>query len=605
MHFCSAQCFTLVLRDGQYVREDGSPETWTIERFTADSVILHRHDPPARWNGYKADVPYVGKVSNDEMVAVSGAPLPGMRLAWGKALDSVPANNEQRDHPTQRAAAPRPPPTEAQRLAALQPRPPITPHMKALPAGAVDLSGVWERVVDSAASPPYPNMKVLIVVSGNDFVGITLNATPLLPAEEIYLAGSISTERSMAVGTSALWDHGLMVWAAATLTLNSADSAMVVFEGVVPGIENTLTRVSHETAGDIACDARARTRISGVEAFARGKLERNLNNINGSVCWFHVAAVLGDPEGEAEYGSALIFGSGGLPKDEKQGVAWLQKAAMHGSRLGAQNLSAAFVNGRVLPPSSERARYWKARAILHDPDWIHTDKFMTIPKWANDTATDCDPPNPQKLDADAALTAGRVAFLARLHETAACWFGISAAQGNVHANVYLGLLSMFGWGVRQDTDASVAYMNKAAKAGSAFALLYLANFYRYGIGVKQDDALAYRYMQASLRAPDGAFVYGRVQGTGLSLQPLAAVAGGLNADQADELCRQNEKSHPTSGASKCNTANKVAAAGVMPQPQAANHTVERIEEIVPELDEYRVIDHSDEKVRLKARAGIK
>ena len=79
----------------------------------------------------------------------------------------------------------------------------------------------------------------------------------------------------------------------------------------------------------------------------------------------------------------------------------------------------------------------------------------------------------------------------------------------------------------------------------------------------------------------------------------------LNADQADELCRQKERSNPTSGPSKCNTADKVAADGLRPQPQAGNHTVERVEEILPELTEYSVIGHEDDKARLKRLAGIK
>ena len=47
LHFCAASCFTLLLRNGVHVRADGSPETWGIERFSGDTVILHRHDPEA------------------------------------------------------------------------------------------------------------------------------------------------------------------------------------------------------------------------------------------------------------------------------------------------------------------------------------------------------------------------------------------------------------------------------------------------------------------------------------------------------------------------------------------------------------------------------
>jgi hypothetical protein len=31
-------------------------------------VILHRHSPPAAWNGNKTDVTYAGRVSNDRLV---------------------------------------------------------------------------------------------------------------------------------------------------------------------------------------------------------------------------------------------------------------------------------------------------------------------------------------------------------------------------------------------------------------------------------------------------------------------------------------------------------------------------------------------------------
>lgn len=107
MHFCSANCFTLILKDGQYVREDGTLETWTIERFTADSVILHRHDPPVAWNGFKTDVVYAGKAANDRLagLTVAGDDAPTMALAWGAALGTVPGSNAERDNPALRRTA--------------------------------------------------------------------------------------------------------------------------------------------------------------------------------------------------------------------------------------------------------------------------------------------------------------------------------------------------------------------------------------------------------------------------------------------------------------------------------------------------------------------
>jgi hypothetical protein len=101
LHFCWTNCFTLVLNEGVYARVDGTEETWTIDRFTADSVRLRRHDAPADWNGGSTDVVYEGNVSNDRLVniTVNGKPVSGVDAAWGAALDTLPANNAERDHP--------------------------------------------------------------------------------------------------------------------------------------------------------------------------------------------------------------------------------------------------------------------------------------------------------------------------------------------------------------------------------------------------------------------------------------------------------------------------------------------------------------------------
>ncbi len=99
IHFCSANCFTLVLREGQYVREDSTSETWTIERFLGDDVVLHRHDPPTSWNGGKTDVVYSGRIDRDRLadLRVEGQLTPSMSMAWGEALSTLPGSNAERD----------------------------------------------------------------------------------------------------------------------------------------------------------------------------------------------------------------------------------------------------------------------------------------------------------------------------------------------------------------------------------------------------------------------------------------------------------------------------------------------------------------------------
>jgi hypothetical protein len=102
LHFCWTNCFTLILDNGVYRRTDGTAESWTVERFSSDAIVLHRHDAPADWNGYSEDVVYAGQVSNDRLigVTVSGKPTSGIDASWGAALNTLPGSNAERDTKT-------------------------------------------------------------------------------------------------------------------------------------------------------------------------------------------------------------------------------------------------------------------------------------------------------------------------------------------------------------------------------------------------------------------------------------------------------------------------------------------------------------------------
>jgi hypothetical protein len=99
LHFCWTNCFTLILDNGVYRRADGTEESWTVETFSADVIVLHRHDPPADWNGHSEDVVYAGQVSNDRLigVTVNGKPTSGIDACWGTALNDLPGSNTERD----------------------------------------------------------------------------------------------------------------------------------------------------------------------------------------------------------------------------------------------------------------------------------------------------------------------------------------------------------------------------------------------------------------------------------------------------------------------------------------------------------------------------
>jgi hypothetical protein len=99
LHFCWTNCFTLILDNGAYRRVDGTDESWTVETFSPQAVVLHRHDAPADWNGYSQDVVYAGHVANDRLVGVTvnGKPISGIDASWGNALNTLPGSNAERD----------------------------------------------------------------------------------------------------------------------------------------------------------------------------------------------------------------------------------------------------------------------------------------------------------------------------------------------------------------------------------------------------------------------------------------------------------------------------------------------------------------------------
>jgi len=137
MHFCWTNCFTLTFDNGVYRRTDGTDETWTVERFTAASVILRRHDAPAAWNGFSTDVLYQGQVANDRLISVTvdGRPVRDIDVAWGMALGSLPGSNAERD---QRQSA--------------QARPPALAVNSPPPSN--DVEPAWDTDMSAADAPP-------------------------------------------------------------------------------------------------------------------------------------------------------------------------------------------------------------------------------------------------------------------------------------------------------------------------------------------------------------------------------------------------------------------------------------------------------------------
>ena len=100
MHFCGQHCISLKLDNGHYVNTTtmpGSPNwtsVWTAERFTSESVILHRVDSDAGKTVFTGT--YTGQISpeGNSLINVAGDGHRGnLRITWGTALNSIPGSD--------------------------------------------------------------------------------------------------------------------------------------------------------------------------------------------------------------------------------------------------------------------------------------------------------------------------------------------------------------------------------------------------------------------------------------------------------------------------------------------------------------------------------
>jgi hypothetical protein len=99
MHFCAQHCFTFTLqKDGTLTNYTAfSPgqsftRIFTVERFTPESVIIHRID-----NGNTAAIDtYAGPMGdNGTSLSGSSANRGPWKITWGSGLDSIPGNDEE------------------------------------------------------------------------------------------------------------------------------------------------------------------------------------------------------------------------------------------------------------------------------------------------------------------------------------------------------------------------------------------------------------------------------------------------------------------------------------------------------------------------------
>ena len=122
-------------------------------------------------------------------------------------------------------------------------------------------------------------------------------------------------------------------------------------------------------------------------------------------------------------------------------------------------------------------------------------------------------------------------------------FEKSARQGDVSAQLNLGVLYACGWGTPQNYGAALYWLNAAAKQGSPWANTNLGILYLRGLGVKQNCPEAMRYFRSAAEAGDaGAMVnlgYMSDGGLGAPVDRAAAASWYRKAAERGDPLGQN------------------------------------------------------------------
>jgi Sel1 repeat len=358
MHFCFAACFTLVLKDGRYVRVDGTPETWTIEVFTAERAILHRHDAPAAWNGNKDDVTYAGKVSNDRLIGISvaGSPPTNVALAWGSALGSVPANNEERDR---RSSPPLDSTSSATAVAVLASAP-----------------------EPSTREPPLMT-RVPLKLNACDGEG---------SAQHCVVWTWTGTTYTEDAGTPTATPIEVYQWNADAVLLNESDSSSDVsytyaftgqlqgdgsvrgqMEVLAPGKSSlgqrhsiskspwTVTLMSSTAPSYSQCDIRDAAAVQVSDAAQRGQAAFEAGDLVTGTCWARIGAAQGGRRSQSVYGFNLGRGRG-VGRDIKQSFFWTEKAAQQHDYAALVNVATMYESGDGVQRDHAKALMWMEEA---------------------------------------------------------------------------------------------------------------------------------------------------------------------------------------------------------------------------------------------------
>ena len=454
MHWCAQHCSTWVWMDGRYVGEGTQhPERTprcgvTVERFTHESVIMHRTD----CTPYPGVAILTGQLSADGNSIVNGIirwtwhPCCGLssgayQAAWGSAIGTVPGTDQERAAMAQGQA---PPQTPAPNSGTPAPVPPPSNQVEICtsPAIRVAMQAVEDRAIRD------PNGAALQML-GTLFTGI-----------------DASSGRPTVIDSKVGTDGG---------RYTSKDPGSFVCRGL---FLRGQVKIEELPDADAAADVAART------------VDKLTKMYPSFIEWFKVKQLQSDryiltllPSSlqlSREYSTEFMYSGGGagspvgMSCPEGKGASSPQLDSQFGAAAPGQSGAAALQASRLLEAGNhaEALRFYRQAADAGDPVAMRrTGAFFDLGRGVGQD-----------------------------YQEAMRWYRRADAAGDATATVNIGRLYDRGRGVAQSYAEALNWYRKAAAAGQPSGMLNIGLMYHSGDGVPPDDNVAYHWFQKAAAA---------------------------------------------------------------------------------------------------------
>ena len=509
-------------KQGQGDWANGAIADLSVERFENSAVVIRRSDSKGSASGLSGL--YVGATINGKIIGVATLSwlghVPDGVTAWEATIPAHPAP----------PAAPVPALTIGQihdealpapTLPAL-PTPPSAAPLETKALAGFDLNGVWKR-----EGTDTNHAETLSILQLGDTLAIThINGRENMPANSLFIDAAYDSA-STATGTANIAETfntpGMVPYPVKLAVVDAGHFQTSPQQPNEEFLSARYVRISSAPVQDVPCESSNSHHISADSAFRRGQIYLRKKALATANCWFYIGGHAGNADALAEYARSLYEGRG-IPQQQELAAALMQQAGMHGSAQASSYLSFLFGAGSVLPKSKQRQDYWLGRFQGTSTNFPHATQFFYNEGWMNVTVRPCAAGNPDHVSGDDAHDMGLVAWEAESFNLAHCWMRISAEEGNTHAWVYLGLMSAFGMGVRQNLKNAFDYVYYAARKKDEFAEMYLSEFYIRGWGIDKNEELGESIANEVLTLPDGFHATAMVRGTYVSPSKAELIA---------------------------------------------------------------------------------